>query len=184
MKLNYSKKILIVSVVIFLVIFVLDIISFNFLWAKIVSLNDKVKQIDISTKEREKEMTLKDLILKTKTEREEFDRYFIGAGNLETVKFTEYLETLAKEYKVIQKKTLVDEQLKDSDLEKSEFVSVIRYKFNITGDLANISGFLSALENMPKIGYLNSVVFNSASEISKTKTWSADIDFSVIKLNK
>jgi hypothetical protein len=181
MKLNYSKKILIISVIIFFIIFVLNIIFSNLLWIKIVSINDKVKQIDISTQEREREMILRDLLANTKEQREKLNLYFIGAGNAETVEFTEYLENQAKITEVTQKKSLAHDELKE--LGVSEEVSVIRYKFNVSGGWTNVFNFLITIENLPKVGYLDTVIFNANSDKNLGKTWSADLDFSVVKLN-
>ena len=70
MKLNYSKKVLVASLITFVCVLALDIIFTNLLLDKIVSINDKVRQIDISSREREKELNLKDSIASSKNERE------------------------------------------------------------------------------------------------------------------
>ena len=181
MKLNYSKKILIISTVIFLVIFILNIISCNLLWTRIVSINDKIRQIDISTQERGREMVLRDLIANTREQREKLSSYFVGAGNAETVEFTEYLENQAKKVGVTQKKSLAYDEVEE--LGVSEQISVVRYKFNVSGGWTNVFNFLGVIENLPKVGYLSTVTFNADIDKNSPKIWSADLDFSVIKLN-
>jgi hypothetical protein len=181
MKLNYSKKMLIVSLVVFLVVFVLNSVFLNLLWTRIIGINDKVKQIDISTQEREREMILRDLIVNTKEQREKLASYFVGTGNADTVGFTEYLENQAKKTGVTQKKSLAYDEVKELGI--SEQVSAIRYKFNVSGNWTNVFNFLRTIENLPKVGYLNTVVFNANTDKTSGKIWSADLDFSVIKLN-
>ena len=183
MKLNYSKKILIISVVTFLCVLILDIVFTNLLINKIYSINDKVKQLDISSREREKELNLKDSISSSKIEREKLQRYFVGAGDAETVNFTKYLEALALEKGVSQTKTLAYEPA--VGLETSDIVSAIRFRFSLSGQWANVFSFIKAIENLPKVSYINSVSVNLNSEAPSAKggrIWSADIDFSVIKL--
>lgn len=187
MRLSYSKKIFIVSLGIFVGVIILDVIFTNLLLGKIISINDKVKQLNFSSQEREKELNLKDSIASSKMEREKLLNYFVGPGNAETVEFTKYLEDLALRSGVSQKKSLNYEPV--SELASSEVVSAIRFRFNVTGSWANVFNFLQAIENLPKVAYLNSVTLSVSSEAvspkgTKTagKTWSADLDFSVIKL--
>jgi hypothetical protein len=187
MKLNYSKKILIISLLIFILIILLDIFITKLLLNKITSINDKVKQLNISSAEREKELNLRDSIISSDLEREKLTSYFVGAGNAETVEFTKYLEDLAIKNGVSQKKSLASEAV--NELNSSDIVSALRYRFNVSGKWANIYNFLQAIENLPKIALLNSVSLSvsaeavSAKELKTTgKIWSADLDFSVIKL--
>ncbi len=189
MRLNYSKKILILSLVVFASILTLDIIFTNMLLGKIVSINDKIKQSDISSQKREEELILKGLIASSKVEREKLTGYFVGAGNAETVNFTKYLEELALEAGVTQRKSLDYESA--NELSSSEIVSAIRYRFNVTGKWTNVFYFLQMIENLPKVLSLNNISVSvnpgavSASEAkSGAKTWSADLDFSVVKLKK
>jgi len=177
MKLSFSKKVLILAVVTFFIVLFLDIIFTNLLLKKIVSINDKVRQIDLSSKERLKELNLKDSAADTIEEREKLIKYFIGPGNAETVEFTKYLEDLAAEMNLNQRKTLDYEVVNESGL--SDFVSAIRFKFNVSGKWSDVYSFLYAIEKLPKIVSLNSVSLNLDSN---NKIWSADLDFSVIKL--
>jgi hypothetical protein len=177
MKLNYSKKILIVSIVVFLGILAVDIIFTGLLLNKIASINNKIKQLNISTKEREAEFDMREILNKTEAERNKLESYFLLAGNAETVKFTEYLENLAKNNVVKQTKTLSYESINNVDLVKE--VSVIRYKFNVLGQWGGVLGFLHNIENLSKINYLNSITINNSPD---GKIWSADVDFSVITL--
>lgn len=187
MKYSYSKKILTLSIIIFVIVLVLNIIFTNLLLGKIYSINDKIKQLDISSQEREKALSLKDSIASTKTERENLATHFVGAGNAETVSFTEYLENVALETGVNQKKSLNYESV--VELGPSEIISSIRYKFNITGKWSNVLKFVQAMEYLPKVSYLSGVSMgvnlgNSTTTGSRMgeKNWSADLDFSVAKL--
>lgn len=187
MKLNFSKKILLISVIVFVMVFVLDIIFVNLLLGKITSINNKIKQLDISSRERERELNLKDSIASTNSERTELLGYFIGASNAETVKFTKYLEDLARQYNVIGKKTLDSESA--SELTSSEIITSIRYRFSVSGRWLDVFGFLRAVENLPKIISLNSVSLSINSQVltiqnlkNNNKEWTADLDFSVMKL--
>jgi hypothetical protein len=166
---------------------VLSFIFTNLLLNKIVSINDKIKQLEISSQKREGELTLKDSVSSTKLDREKLIGYFVGPGDSETVEFTKYLEDLAKKMNVTQKKTLDYEAI--SGLPTSEVVSSIRYRFNISGSWNNVFNFLLAIESLPKVSLLSGVSFNSSSEIlsagegaSNKVIWSADLDFSVAKL--
>jgi hypothetical protein len=177
MKLNYSKKILIIAVVTFLVVIILNIIFTNLLMNKIVNINTKVEQLDISSQEREKALDQRDSVLGSVSDREELDKYFVGAGNIETVNFTKYLEDLSFTMGVVQRKTLDYEAI--PEMTDSSIVSVIRYKFNISGKWSNVYNFLQAIETLPKVAHLNGTSLNYDNI---NKNWSADIDFSVIKL--
>ena len=183
MKLNYSKKVLVASLITFVCVLVLDIIFTNLLLDKIVSINDKVRQIDISSREREKELNLKDSIASSKNEREKLLGYFVGAGDAETGTFTKYLEDLALANGVTQNKSLAYEPV--IGLESSDVVTAIRFKFSISGRWANVWSFIQAVESLPKVSYLANVSLNLNSEAVSAKTgkiWSADLDFSVVKL--
>jgi hypothetical protein len=187
MRLNYSKKIFIVSIIIFVAVLVLDIIFINLLITRITSITDRVSQLNISSQQREKELFLADFISNSATERANLDKYFVGAGNAETVDFTKYLEALAKEAGVTEKKTLNYEPI--TGLEASNNISAIRYRFSTSGRWQNIFNFLQLLESLPKAGSLGSVSTTVNSEAvslkearAGVKVWSLDVDFSVAKL--
>ena len=187
MKIKYSKKIFVISLVGLIVVLVLDIVFTNFLIQKIISINNKIKQINISSLEREKELVLEGLVANSDSNRQELEKYFVGAGNVEAVNFTKYLEDLALEMGVSQKKSLVDEPVKG--LESSKVVSSIRFRFNVSGKWEKVYNFLLAIENLPKVVLLNNVSFNINSDSVSTeggkiidKIWSVDLDFSVVKL--
>ena len=187
MKLNYSKKILIASIVTLAVIVVLDVVFTDLLLGKIFDINDKVRQLEISSQEREKELNLKDSIASSKVQREKLGGYFVDAGDIETLDFTKYLEDLAKDNGVIQSKTLNYEPAKG--LESSNIVSSIRYKFTVSGSWSNVFNFIQAIENLPKVSSLNSVSLSSSLGDSSSKgtkvgvrVWSAELDFSVANL--
>jgi len=187
MKLIYSKKILILASGFFIGTLVLNIIFANLLFNKIVNINNKVKQLDISSQERERELNLKDSIADSKVERERLEQYFVGAGNAETVKFTQYLENLALEMGVTQNKTLNYESI--VGLESSGVVSAIRYKFTISGKWSSVYNFIQAIENLPRVVTINNVSLNlNSAEVTEKdvkpvgRVWGAELDFSVAKL--
>lgn len=183
MKLNYSKKVLIISIVTLLIVLILDIIFTNLLYGKILSINDKIKQIDISSLQREKELNLRDSIATSKTDREKLKEYFVGAGDASTVSFTKYLEDLALENGLKQNKSLAYEPI--PGMESSGVVTAIRYRLNVSGRFINVFSFLQAVENLPEVSYVSSVSLNLNSEDTSAKAgkiWSADFDFSVAKL--
>jgi len=187
MKLNYSKKILILAMLLFLVVFVSNIIFIYLLFGTINGVNDKVRQLNISSQKREEELLLKDMISDFRPEREKINQYFVGAGNADIVAFTKSLEDLADAYGVSQRKTLSHEPI--SELKNSETVSNLRFRFNVSGKWANVFNFFQSIETLPKVIKINSVVLSvnssalSAKEVkTNEKTWMAEIDFSVVKL--
>jgi hypothetical protein len=184
MKLNYPKKVLIFSITIFLVVLILNIIFVNLLLNKVRNINAKVSQLEISSAERLKEINLKDSISNSEIEREKLNTYFVGAGNVETVEFTKFLEKLALENGVTQQKTLSYEPL--PNFGGAEILSGIRYKMNISGRFTNVYNFLLAIENLAKVSGINNVSFNLNSNNNSTKeagaVWSGDLDFFVVKL--
>ena len=187
MKLNFSKKILILSLVIFIAVLVLDIIFASLLINRVVEINDRVEQLNTSTQKQEKELTLTDFIANSAAERDQLASYFVGAGNAETVYFTKYLEALAKEVGVTEKKTLNYQPV--IGLESSVNVSAIEYHFSVSGRWSNVFTFLQMIENLPKVLSLNSVSLSVASEAvslseirSGIKIWTLDLDFSVVNL--
>lgn len=189
MKIKYSKKVLILALIVFSGVIVLNVFFANILLVKIFSINDKVNQLNISSQKRERELALKDFIVSSSLDREKLAGYFIGAGNAETVEFTKYLEDLALVAGVTQKKSLNYEAI--SELDSAEVVSAIRFKFNVSGKWENVFTFIQLVENLPKVLSLNSVFLNVSSEAvsvkdvkSGRKVWSADLDFSVAMLKK
>ena len=167
---------------------VLDVVFTSLLLKRIVGINDKVKQIDISSRQREKELTMKDVIASSKEDRENLDKYFVGAGNAMTLEFTKYLENLAKEIGVTQRKTLDYENI--SGLSATGQVSNIRYKFNVSGKWNNVFNFIRAIETLPNAVSINSLNLSLNSGVaslndarSASRVWTVDLDFSVARLD-
>ena len=177
MKLKYAQKMLILSIIFFVIILVSNIVFAELLLGKIFDINDKVRQLNISSQERENELNLKDSIGTSKTEREKLNAYFIASGDLPALDFTKYLENLAKDAGVTQTKTLAYEAL--AGLPTSDIVTSIHYKFTVTGHWANVSSFLQAVENLPNVLSVGGV---SLSVNPESQIWSADLDFSVASL--
>lgn len=168
---------LILAGIVFLGILILNIIFTYLLVNKVDDINNKVRQMNISSQERERELNLKDSIVSTEGGRVELEKYFIPAGDVATVNFTKFLEALALETGVSHEKTLNYEVVKD--MEKSEIVSAVRFRFNISGSWSNVFKFIQLVESLPKISYINNVSFYYSPE---GKNWSAALDFSVVKL--
>jgi len=187
MKLNYSKRILVLVIIMFVGVITLNVTFSNLLLHKISDINDRVSQLDISSQEREKELGLREGIISSKAEREKLAGYFVGEGNVETVEFTKYLEDLALKNNLTQSKSLNYEPV--SGLESSSVVSAIRFRFTIMGKWTNIFTFLQLIENLPKVLSLDSVSLSTsldgdlAKEIRpEARIWQADLDFTVVKL--
>jgi len=187
MKFYYTKKILIISILVFVIIIIESILFTNVLINKIVSINDKTVQMNTLTEEKMMDTNLGESITNTEVERKMLDQYFVGPGNVDTVEFTKYLEVLAKGFNLTQKKTLNYEPA--MGMESSDSVSVIRYRFDVSGKWSDVYNFIQAVENLPRAGYLNSVNLNLSSVLSPTKSinsgnkiWTANLDFSVFKL--
>lgn len=187
MKLSYSHKVMIVSVSLLVLVLIADIVFTRLLMSKIVSINDKVKQLDISSQERLKELTFRASVDSSKVEREKLESYFVGPSNSDTVEFTKYLEGLAGDMNLELKKTLEYEPV--GGLSSSDIVSSIRYRFNVSGRWNDVYNFIQTIENLPKVSVLRAVSLNSDSNIvsakdvkAGTRTWSADLDFSVGRL--
>jgi hypothetical protein len=186
MKLNYSKKILIITLLVFIGVLVLDIVFTNLLWQKILSINNKIKQLNISAQERVKELNLKETIVNSAENRVLLEESFVAAGNAKTVEFVSYLETLAKDTGVKYNTNSLSYEVVP-ELGSSESVQFIRLRASVSGSWANVFAFLQTIEKLPKISSLNSVSFNLNSDInantkSTTNFWSAELDFSVAKL--
>jgi uncharacterized membrane protein len=187
MKLSYSKKILILSALVFIGVVVLDVIFTNLLLNKIIGINDKVKQLTISSQERERNFILQDLVTSTKTERIKLEQSFVGVGDINTAEFIRSLELLAKSYSV----TLVIKSVGYEpvpEMASSEVVSLIKFKVNVIGKWDNVYGFLGKMENLSKVAMVTGVTFDANAGFeggkNQSKSWSADIDFSVVKLKR
>lgn len=186
MKLNYSKKIFIMSVLLLLLILIFNIIFLYLLFSKIESVNNKVKQLNISTEKRATDFILKDSVLSLSEEREKLSNYFIGMGDKETIDFTKYIEDLADSLNITQQKTLSLETI--PNFASSETVSAIRYKINVSGPWSNVYHFILLMENIPKVTFLKSISLNTSLEASSLKEikknnriWNANLDFVIVK---
>lgn len=187
MKLNHLNKILILSLATIIIVLILGVFFANLLSDKIMSINNKIKQLDMVSQELERSLKSEVSIDSSLLEREKLAGYFVGSSNASIVEFTEYLEGIAKDFGVTHKKTLNYESI--NELQSSELVSALRFKFNITGKWADVFNFLQAIENLPKVARLNSASLSVNSEISfseKSKPtniiWSADLDFTVASI--
>lgn len=185
MKINFSRKILIFSIIFLLIVVILNVFFINLSIVKIRDIKDKENQLNISTQEREKELLLKESIGNSIVNRALLEEYFVLNGNLETVEFTEYLESLANNMNLEHRKTL--DYAPIGEMPNSEFISTIRFRFNVSGSWQNVFDFLRIIENLPKVSYLNNFSFSVNSDSTSAKNiknniWSLDIDFSVIKL--
>lgn len=184
MKLNYSKKIFILGLVTFVCVIILDIIFTDLLVGKIMMINNKVQQLVISSDERERELNLKDSIRNSDIARVELEKYFIGAGDAETVAFTKSLEDLARASSVAYTIRSLNYEMAP-DLGGSASVSLIRFSFTIKGQWSNVMTFLKLVENLPNVVLVNNASLSvSDGDIANAKQsiWSADVDFSVAQL--
>lgn len=176
MKLDYSKKILIVSIAVFTAILVLAVIFSNLLFGKINSINDKVSQLSASAQEREKALSLKDSIDNSTTDRLKLEKYFIGAGDAETAKFVSDLESAAKASGLTSEIQSISYEAV-SGIGSTSAVAFLRIRVNLIGKWSSLFGFLQTIENLPRVIFIQGVSL-SASD----KAWSANIDFFVAGL--
>lgn len=186
MKIDYTKKILIVSVAALIIVLVLDFIFTNLLLTKIVGINDKVKQLVLSSQERERNLNLKETIMSSEAERAQLEKYFVPAGDAKTADFINYIESLAKaaglSYSI---KSVGYEPLSDNGL--ADRLVFIRFKLGISGEWGRVFDFLQTIENLPVTSTLNSSSFGLSGEKAKNSSaaiWSADLDFSVVQIKK
>lgn len=176
MKFNYSKRIFVLSLGVFLIVLVLNIVFSNLLLEKILNINNKIKQQNISSQERERNLALKDSVIGTRELRLELEKYFIAPGDPQTASFVNYLEGQTK-------KTGLSPNIKSIDYENIETlggdsnVLSVRLRLGAVGKWSDVYSLLIALESLPRVSFLNSVSLERQSE-----GWSVDIDMSVAKL--
>jgi hypothetical protein len=189
MKINNSQKFLLISVMLLFVVLIFNAIFIYLLVDKIYDIKDKENQLNLSLKEREKEILLKEAVDDSTLERAELENYFVKYSNLDTVKFTEYLEDLADTMNLEHRKTLDYETI--SEIPNLEFVSMIRFKFSISGRWQDVFNFIRLIEVLPKVSSINNLILNVIVDNDLVKDskykrpiWSADLDFSVLRLNK
>lgn len=176
MKLNHSKKSLILSTTLFLVVLGANILFANLLVIKITTINDQIRQSVISSQERERNLNLRDSILNSVSERSKLEKYFVGVGDAETANFISYLESEAKKVGLVSDiKSVGYEPV--AEIGSSEIVSLIRFRLSVNGKWSNVFTFIQTLENLPKISTVNAISLDHNSGV-----WSAEIDFSVAKL--
>ena len=177
MKLNYSKKVLILSIALFLLVLIFDLVFTNLLLGKVTNINNEVKQLTVSTQEREFSQSLKDSILKTEKDRTKLEQYFVAAGDARTAEFINQIEVLAKSSGLTPEVRAVDYE-PVATAATSSTVSLVHFKLNIVGKWDNVFNFLQTIENLTKITLVQGVTLNASSAL-----WSGDIDFTILKLN-
>ena len=186
MKLSYSKRIFILSVIFFVGTLTLNIIYFNLLVKCVANINNKVKQINLSTQERENQINSADLVNSTELDRSKLQKYFVGSGSALVVDFTKSLEVLAQTMGVTQKKTLAEESI--PELGASDVVSAVRYKFSVSGKWSSVYNYILAIEYLPRVVLINNISLSLTEPlttdgvITGSKFWTADLDFSVAKM--
>lgn len=176
MKLNYTKKIFIISVAILIGVTVLVFIFTNLLLGKIFSINDKVKQMTISSIERERNISLKESIYNSEKERIELSKYFIGLTDEDTAVFISQIENLGKLAGLTVDVKSVEYE-KNPNFDNSNYLSLVRIRVNFNGKWNDVFGFLQKIETLSKIVLIHNVSLESSSRI-----WSGEVDFSVFKL--
>lgn len=176
MKINFSKKILIVSIGVFIVTLSSVLLLSGLLINKINNINDKIHQLQISTMERENNILLGDLIIGSETDRKKLEKYFIGPGDIETAVFIGYLESLAKDTGLVSNIRSVGYETGEN-ISSLETISFVGFDFSVSGKWNDVFNFVKLIENLPKVSSVNSVSLEVNSGV-----WSADIDLSVAKL--
>lgn len=185
MKLNFAKKIFILAVCTFVLVLVVDIIFTNMLVKNIIGINDKIRQLNLSTQERERESALASSVMNSEEDRRRLDAYFVAAGDSATVDFTTFLEDKARQLglQYVTKSLDYENVIEPANVEG---ISVIRFRFTVTGSWSKVFVFLIQVENLSKIVSVNNVHFNLDNTEGVTKNagtnFTAELDFSVAKL--
>ena len=184
MKLNYSKKILIFSGLILFFVLLGNVVSFNFLIDKVLSINNKVAQVEISTKQRERNVSLTDSVQASQVGREILNTYFVSSGDAKTAEFIETLEGLARQAGLSANiRTVNYEPI--SEFNSTENIQFIRMILSVSGSWSKVFGFLSSLENLPKVIKIANVNLNSSPALNsknRENNWTAEIDLSIAQL--
>lgn len=179
MRLNSSKKILVLTGIGFLIILVLDIVFIQAVSSRIVGIHHKGVQLDLSSTEREKDLAVKDAIRDSESDRVSLGSYFVGGTDAETALFIGSIETLAAQNGLeIDVKSVNYEPI--SAVKVSDQFSFIRLKVGVVGSWGEVFTFLKTIETLEKVVTVNGAVLQFDAE---AKTWLGDIDFSVVKIN-
>lgn len=176
MKLNYTKKIFIISAAVLVGIIILVLVFTNLLLGKIYSINDKVKQMTISSIERERNISLKESIHVSESDRGELAKYFMGSTDADTADFIGQLENLGKQLGLTVNVKSVEYE-KNPNFDSSNYLSLVRVKVGFVGKWSGVFDFLQKIERLSKTTLIHGVSLDNSSKI-----WSGDIDFSVFKL--
>jgi Tfp pilus assembly protein PilO len=184
MKIKYSQKVLGSFVIIFLLILTANIIIGRMSIKQIESINNKIRQVTLSSEEREKLLALKESLTNSEEDRKLLDKYFIGSTDADTANFISYIENLAKQNGLTYNVQNVSYE-PISEISSSEQVNFMKFQLNIVGGWSNIFTFVQNIENLPKVVSLSAVSIDNGPSLgakSKTKNWSADLEFSVARL--
>ena len=154
----------------------LVIIFTNLLLGKIFSINDKVKQMTLSSIERERNISLKESIHNSEKDRIELAKYFVGSDDEDTADFISQLEDLGKQLNLVINVKSVEYE-KNPNFENSNYLSLVRVRVGFNGKWNGVFDFLQKIETLSKIVLIHNVSLESNSRI-----WSGEVDFSVFKL--
>ncbi len=178
MRINYSKKVLGFSFIVAVIVIILVAIFCSLLIEKIVGINDKVKQIEVSSQERERSATLRVSVANTQEGRENLNKYFISVNGV--INLIEQLENLAKETGVtLDIKFVGYEAIKQVTADTLEQV---KFKVAVSGSWSKVIKFFKLVETFPAVVYLDSTFLNLIASKTKEQTWLLDLEFSVIKI--
>ncbi|MEI6528097.1 MAG: hypothetical protein WCO10_00275 [bacterium] len=181
---KYSTKIIFSVAVAILSISVIGSAVFSYLLVdKINNINDKIKQMDLSTQERNKQGAQKMSVVDTEADRAKLESYFVSADG--AVDFIKYLENLSVEVGVKANIQNINFQpLRDTAYANTaEYISL---NLSVEGTWAKVYRYVLLLEKLPfvsEVGNVDMTEVTQTDEKNKTKSfWTATISLKVIKL--
>lgn len=176
MKNNYSKKILAVSILITISVFVAVFVSASLLYKQIVATNNKVEQVKQSANERAKVFALKDSVEGTVKQRETLKNSLVGKEDADTAGLIDNLESLAKKNNLIY---VVKSVAYESTFSGASYnnLGFLRIKMLVSGSWNEVIKFVKLLENYPKLTSISNLTLDNINN-----KWSAEIDFVIPKL--
>jgi len=169
----------------FLVIMIAACAIFSYLLIDtIYQINDKVAQVEISTNERDAQGALKVSVANSVVERQTLDTYFISKSG--TADFIKTLEALAKGNNVsINIKYVGYEPIKQANF--SATAESIRFNLDLIGSWVNCIQVIRLLENLPVPSLVEKITLsvggtNLSGKVTSGSTWTANVDFTAVKL--
>ncbi len=176
MTFTYSKKVLLISILITALVLTAVIIIGNLSYQQIISTNNKIEQVKQSAEERARVLALRDSVDDSVRERLQLNSFFVGSEDVETANLIDNLELLAKKNNLsyVVKTVTYDNKLNETNYNNLGFLKI---KMHVTGSWSNVIKFVRLIENYPKTTSVSNLVLDKTGS-----NWLADIDFIIAKL--